>query len=1171
MPKERPSTQSWLDRPFFSTVKLNWETGLIALILVAAFVTRFYELGERVISHDETTHVYFSWQLYKGQGYAHHPLSHGPLQFHLLALSYFLFGDNDLTARAPQALFGVFTVAFVWWAFRRYLGRIGALVASFLFLISPYMLYYSRYARNESWVAFFGLVMLWAMLRYLDKGQNKHLYIFTAALALHFTAKETSFIYAAQALFFLGLSFLWRIGGRKWKASNSRRIFLITLVLAASLFVLAYGAHAIAGEGTQAGISATEVQEPAAPTDTEQAAPAISVSTATLVLGGAGVLALVVSLYMLFSGYGWQRLKGERAFSLMLLLFALVLPHLSALPIHILRPEITYQKSMELLSQWSSGGLAAADINNLIFMAFWIILFVAAAFGLGMLWSPRLWLINAGIFFAIFIPFYTTIFTNAPGFLSGLLGSLLYWLEQQGVQRGNQPFYYYAAVQIPVYEFLAAAGSVTAGIIGFGLWRGKRGDKQPPDTEKRNLQSAESRRLALALLAFWSVTSMIAYSVAGEKMPWLTVHIALPMLLLSGWAIGWLIKRVEWQRLAQPRSLLLIFSIIVFIVSLLTTIGSLLGTHLPFQGNELGQLQTSAHFIFFVLLIFLSTYGIITLAGSEQWKAGQLRRIIAIVIFAGLAFLTTRAAFRASYINYDKATEYLVYAHMAPGSKDVMRQVEDISMRLTDGLDLQVAYDNETSYPFWWYLRNYPNQRYYGDQPGRELRDVPVIIVGDANYGKIEPVVGQAYYMFEYKRIWWPNQDYFDFTVATIGYDFTADTGRPTNEMGIGDYLARVWERLGTYFGDAKMREDVFQIWLNRDFSHYLTDRGRDASLAAWDPSRTMRLYIRKDVAAQIWDYGVQPAPEAAIADPYEGKGIELAADLIIGSTGTEPGQFNAPRGIAVAADGTIYVADANNHRVQHLAADSTFIKAWGSFADISAGEAPGATFNEPWGVAVSPDGRFVYVADTWNHRIQKFSADGNFLRMWGQFGQDESEFSMWGPRDLVVDSDGNVLVMDTGNKRIKVFDGNGNFISQYGTFGLESGQFDEPVGLALDLTSGRLYVTDTWNQRVQVFNYSAGSFEPVDSWDISGWYGQSLVNKPYVSVGPDGRVYISDPEAGRVLVYNPDGSFDHFFGGFDQSAVSIGIAQGLEADGAGGLWLTDSQNNQLLHFIVTQ
>src|SRR3972149_3633000 len=128
MAKDAASSQpSWLDRPFLSSFKLTWEIGIIVLFLIIAVLTRFSGLGDRVMSHDETTHVYFSWQLYKGNGYQHDPLSHGPLQFHLIALSYFLFGDNDFTARVPVAVFGVLTIWFVWWGCRRCRGGRGGL------------------------------------------------------------------------------------------------------------------------------------------------------------------------------------------------------------------------------------------------------------------------------------------------------------------------------------------------------------------------------------------------------------------------------------------------------------------------------------------------------------------------------------------------------------------------------------------------------------------------------------------------------------------------------------------------------------------------------------------------------------------------------------------------------------------------------------------------------------------------------------------------------------------------------------------------------------------------------------------------------------------------------------------------------------------------------------
>ena len=162
MQESSPVHSTWLERPISSYIKLDWETVVFGLLLVLAVVTRFYDLESRVMSHDETSHVYFSWLFNQGRGYSHDPVTHGPLQFHLVALSYFMFGDNDFTARIPAALFSIATIAFMW-NYRRLLGRSGAIIAAILLLISPYLLYYGRYVRNEAFVAFFGVVTIWAI------------------------------------------------------------------------------------------------------------------------------------------------------------------------------------------------------------------------------------------------------------------------------------------------------------------------------------------------------------------------------------------------------------------------------------------------------------------------------------------------------------------------------------------------------------------------------------------------------------------------------------------------------------------------------------------------------------------------------------------------------------------------------------------------------------------------------------------------------------------------------------------------------------------------------------------------------------------------------------------------------------------------------------------------
>src|SRR5512136_1593707 len=122
---------TWLDRPIFSIFPpLTGEALIFILIIILAIISRLYNLGERVFSHDENLHVYFSWLFSIGKGYQHTPLMHGPLQFHLLAVTYLFFGASDFTARLPHALASILTIILLW-KWRRYLGRAGTLVAAF--------------------------------------------------------------------------------------------------------------------------------------------------------------------------------------------------------------------------------------------------------------------------------------------------------------------------------------------------------------------------------------------------------------------------------------------------------------------------------------------------------------------------------------------------------------------------------------------------------------------------------------------------------------------------------------------------------------------------------------------------------------------------------------------------------------------------------------------------------------------------------------------------------------------------------------------------------------------------------------------------------------------------------------------------------------------------------
>lgn len=1188
---------SWLDRPLLSKFVLNAETLLFILIVLVAVVSRFYLLEPRVMSHDENTHVYYSWRFAKGHGLAHDPLMHGPFQFHLIALSYFMFGDNDFTARIPSVLFSIATVAFVWF-YRRYLGKAGALIAGVLFTISPYMLFYGRYVRNEAFAAFFGVVMLWAILRYLETGKATYTYILTAVTVLHFTAKETAFIYQAQALLFLAFLFFQRIYKASWREPALRKSFWMAL-LAAFILLAGFGATYLL-QGEQLAPNPDATLAPSVPGEAVGAVTSAVPTGLQLGLAAISLLAFAVAGFFLLRGMTWKVIRRERSFSLLILLGTFVLPMLAPFPVRFVGWLVPVNATQVM-------NLSSTDIWHIA--VFLVPLFLLSVV-IGIIWNAREWWINAAIFYGLFTIFYTSLFTHGAGFFTGLVGSLGYWLEQQGVNRGSQPGYYYWLIQVPVYEYLPALGTILAGFVvllrslGGITKRNVRGSVGEPASEilvsenqadeasvveplvlenrvdemlpveqfagesqedesspaellayenQDSLEEAgfetsepaiweadaeqQQEAPAIALFLFWAVTSIIAYSVAGEKMPWLTVHIALPLILCASWFFGRLVDGMDWADFKHARGWLAAGLLPVFVLSLTGLAGALLGAQPPFQGQTLDQLQATSTFITSLLAMIASAAGLFYLL--KNWQPGQMWRFFALGFFSLLAFLTARTAFTASYINYDNANELLVYAHSAPGVKTAMDQIEELSIRTTDGLNIVVAYDNDTSYPYWWYLRNYPNQRFYGGDPTKSLRDAPVILVGNNNIAKIEPVVANMYHKFDYIRLWWPNQDYFGLT----------------------------WERVWNALRDAKMRAALYEIWLNRDYTLYGQVTGKDMSLKNWSPADTMRLYIRKDVIEQLWNYGVSPSVEALQPDPFEGKHKQLLAEAVIGSTGSELGQFQHPRDLEMAADGTLYVADSDNHRIQHLTTNGEVLHTWGGFGDANAGGTEGGLFNQPWGLGLGPDGA-VYVADTWNHRIQKFSAEGEFLTMWGYFGQGEQPSAFWGPRDVAVSPDGRVFVTDTGNKRVVVFDSEGAFITQFGSAGMGPGQFDEPVGLALSEDGRKVYVADTWNQRVQVFELILdGTYEPIAAWDLTAWYGQSLDNKPYLDVDDQGRIYMADPEGYRILVLSADGQGLYAFGDFGTELDTFGLPASITLDGAGGAWVSDAGNNRLMYF----
>ena len=224
-------------------------------------------------------------------------------------------------------------------------------------------------------------------------------------------------------------------------------------------------------------------------------------------------------------------------------------------------------------------------------------------------------------------------------------------------------------------------------------------------------------------------------------------------------------------------------------------------------------------------------------------------------------------------------------------------------------------------------------------------------------------------------------------------------------------------------------------------------------------------------------------------------------ADLAWGTNGIGTAQFNQPGD--VAADGAhVYVADTLNHRIQKFTLDGAYVASWGGLG------AGADQLNQPQGVAV--DANFVYVADRQNHRIQVFQKDGLDETRWGGAGIGPGQFNQ--PQDVAVDTQ-HVFVADTGNQRIqKLLKATGAPVASWGAFGTLPGQFDQPVSVAVDWQY--VYVADFGNARVQVFDKN-GSY--VRSWSTGG--------QPRGLAADAHNVYVTQAGASaQVLVFDKYG-----------------------------------------------
>lgn len=542
-----------------SPFRIRWEWLAYAGVLVFALFSRFYMLADKPLHHDESLFAYYSYFLYRGWGYEYQPILHGPVLENVVALIFLVFGDNKFTMRLFAALGGLALLPIVWY-WRRYLGRFGTISALVLIALSPCITYYSRFLRND--VPYMAMTCWCALclVRAFDTGRR--LYFWGAILTgtIMFCMMESSiFFFAACVGFLVTMTIVdWLQGslsgsfGAERPPGNAvlfvprlrdedfRRPLSHRLISWFDIGLMALALEVTAGWFFYRMFYSTlHIYKPVL---------ALADKLQLDLTPRRANWIIAVALYPLFAyccavlWINWRRPCGHKGV-------------------------LHYVLRVCVKSRWAMIG----------------------AFSLGL---------------AVFTVLFTTWFTHVKGedfwHEKVLLTPLQlykntwdYWWDQHKLHRIKGPFHYYLPILF-LYEFPAIV------LVFWGWWRtmfrGRRGWLHltafagaqllllvvykarvlfgPPidwNWVDKTLHLTGPGHFFLILfyiqvlthfagtmflrrsfvesfLTYWTVTSLFAYSYAGEKVPWLAVHVAGPLALLAGLYTHRSLSEVNWTR-----------------------------------------------------------------------------------------------------------------------------------------------------------------------------------------------------------------------------------------------------------------------------------------------------------------------------------------------------------------------------------------------------------------------------------------------------------------------------------------------------------------------------------------------------------------------------------------------------------------------------------------------
>ena len=679
-----------------TTIVNNKEIIPFLILALISLVLHFWKLEARALHHDEFIHIFWSFDLSEGKGFSHNPLLHGPFQIFFNAAVFSLLPDNDFTARISYAIVGSLLV-FVPWVFRKTLGIKSSLVISAFLLLSPSILYFGRFARNDVFMLMWALLLVSIFISYIKRPKFTYLLWISLILAISYVTKETAYLFTAIfiAIFvFIGFNniirFLRSKGNIKTLNGSTKLVFyliFLTLPLWSAVFGLFDNLFGITLLNTDP--SKGVVGLPLWDTNTFEF-PIIKLPI---------FIHIIYLLFLCLTPFLLIKFRHIRNISLIGIFFLGLF--IAYIVLFVMTGEIPRGYALSFLILFTLFIISNIGGYFIFRRSWWIcsfvfyfvvVLFFTSGFGL--------FVANHGFCPQNVGDAFVSICQRFGGVFTGGWQSLGYWLAQQDVGRGNQPFFYYFLLQ-SIYEPLWFVLSLI-GIVYFSF----------------------RKNLITLILSLWIILTWIAYLIAGEKMPWLVTHIVLPQILLSGYFIGKICNihirniSVYFHKIEKFSEKFKFLSFVKNILSLRAPISwilifsSLLSISILIL--RFSPIQHSWNYVDTILMIFLGINLSILVSIILIERSLKLIGFTLILFSLSLMFAST---LRANFVFDERYREMLVYAQFSSDVLPVMKQIktaaseiQNVKVTKSDKLTLkpklEVLIDQELQYAFQWYLRD---------------------------------------------------------------------------------------------------------------------------------------------------------------------------------------------------------------------------------------------------------------------------------------------------------------------------------------------------------------------------------------------------------------------------------------------------------------------------------